>query len=120
MGKYVVVSGAKVEITSGTGDASITSTPSQYVKINGKGVYKGTLDIKITGYSGTGFVNGNGSGQISPDSLYTKVDGEKVTLLGASATFTVSAQTTSSPPSQIEVPCTVVINDAGQTEVTAE
>ena len=120
MGKLIVVKDAAIQITSGKGKAKIISLPSDTCKINNKGVYRGELTIAISNYAGTGFVNGAGTGTIKADALYTTFDGQKAILVGASATFNVNAQTTSTPSTQTVVPCTVQIVDAGQSEVTGE
>ena len=119
MAGFIVVEGATVTITSGLGSAEIKSSADCNCKINDKGIYIGDIEVSIDGYSGSGFTDGNGSGNISANSS-ALFKGDKVTLIGATATFNVTAMTTSTPPTTTSVPCTVVITDAGQSDVQCD
>lgn len=119
--KNVVVEGFKYQFTSGLkGDVKITSDPSQFVKINGKGVYKGTLNVTVSNWTNGTISNGSGSGVIKADAKYMKVDGENVLLLGAKSESISITGTTQTPPYTSTTTDTFTIIDAGQSGVKAE
>ena len=119
--KLVAVEGCILTADTGTGNISINTNASQKCKVDGKGIYSGTLNISITGLSGSGFTNGSGNGTLIGTGIYTSIDSQSVVLEGdKSTTITVTATMTAYPYSEITVPTIVTINSAGQTVLKAE
>lgn len=117
----LAVEGCILQANTGAGNIKIETPPSGKVKCDNKKAYSGTLTISISGLSGSGFTNGNGSGTLTGSAQKTKIEGKAAVLEGdQSVTIPVSATTTSVPPVQISVPTTVTIISAGQTKVTGE
>jgi hypothetical protein len=85
MSKYIAVDGATLKLSAGTATGKeITSSPSSNSKIEGKGIYNGTINVKISGYSGSTVATqtGGGLGTIDGTASKTKVDGNPVVLKG--------------------------------------
>lgn len=121
MMKNVAVEGCQLTANTGIGNISITTPASTNTKVDSKGVYAGTLTISITGLSGSGFTNGSGVGTLTGSAQNSKIDNQAIVLEGdQSDVITVKATTTSTPPTQIEVPTIVTIVSAGQTVMKAE
>lgn len=119
--KNVVVEGCSLVANTGLGTIKIETPASEKVKANNSKVYAGTLSISISNLAGTGFTNGSGIGTLTGSAMKNKIDGQPVVLEGdQSDEILVNATTTSSPPTQIQVPTIVTITVAGQTVYKAE
>lgn len=92
--------------------ASITTPPSTKVKADGKPVYRGTLTISITGYTGQGISGGAGVGTLTGSAQKIKIESQPAVLEGDQATISVTGATPAGPPAT--VPVTVSIQNAGQ------
>ena len=119
----VAVVGCTVTLSPGTGVAQITTQASLKVKADGKGVYFGSIDVAVSGYSDTSItVTGSGSGTITiqPSAQKVKVEGEYVVLEGDSGTAVINGMAWSG---QSQVPATssvtAKIEVAGQIKVKA-
>lgn len=122
----------KISSTMGSVNASlqVTSTPSSDILVGDNGVYFNKLSVSISSATITATVAGTtGTGTLSSGSI--DIDGTEGEVLNSSdekavqkgdkatKTFAFTFTTTSSPPSQISVnvPITVEVTDAGQTDV---
>ena len=123
MTKPVAVEGCTLTLSPGTGTATITSAASTKAKADGKGVYRGTLQISISGYTSSVITvagSGSGSGTLDGTSQTTKVEGQTVVLEGDQATITVNGQATAgSSTVPASEPVTVTIQNAGQNKWTS-
>ena len=111
---------ADISIDSETieGDVEVTSLPSSNVKINDKGVYRGSVIVAVTNADNkSGCSAGVGGGAIISSSLKCKADGQAVTREGDSIVVPVTG-TTGSSACSFDV--TVKVKDAGQDKVKAE
>lgn len=134
----LAVSGCTLKISSSAGDISAVSvlpsnSPSSDVTINNKGVFFDKITAQITtakisapvaGTTGTGIlasgsvdINGTASNTLELPSNNKAVQKGDSGTKSLSFTFT----TTTTPPSTTDVslPVTVEVSDAGQTDVTA-
>lgn len=117
--KNAVIEGCTLVADSGTGTLKITSNASQNTKVDGFGVYAGTITISISNLTGAGFSGGTGSGTITGSAQYNKIDNQPVVLEGdKTAEIPVSAVDGDGDP--ITVPTVVTITVAGQTVVKME
>lgn len=85
MSKYIAVDGATLKLSAGTATGKeITSSPSSNSKIEGNGIYNGTINVKISGFVGSTVVSqtGGGIGTISGTASKVKVDNNPVVLKG--------------------------------------
>jgi hypothetical protein len=119
MAKNITVDGCALKLQNGgSGDISITSTPSSKVKCDGKGVYT-EIKFDISNYTGQAITvakSGSGSGSITTTAVKCKAEGSLVFLEGdVSATITINGKAQSG---QSQVPATateiVKITNAGQ------
>ena len=63
--------------------AQITSPPDSKSKIDGLGIYCGSINIQISGYSSSVITvpgSGTGSGTLQPTSNHVKIGGKAVVL----------------------------------------
>lgn len=104
--------------------AQITSLPDSKSKVDGLGIYCGSINIQISGYSSSVITvsgSGTGSGTLQPTSNHVKIGGKAVVLEGDEVTITVNGQATSGtstvPMSEL---VTVKITNAGQNVVKGE
>ena len=122
----IAVDGCTLQLSAGTGSISITSQPSQKIKCDGKGAYKGQIQFSISGYMGTNITNGDGqgSGSISGTSRCVKIEGQTAVLQNdTSESVTINGTKPSSSGSGTEPAVdviTVKVSDAGQSKVKAE
>ena len=122
MAKLIAVNGATLKLSAGTATGkTITSNPSTKTKIDGNGVYKGTINVKISGYVGSTVVaqTGGGSGSITGTASKVKVEGSPVALKGdKSGNILITGTDTYGNPAQETI--TVSIDDPGQDTWVAE
>jgi hypothetical protein len=81
--KNVAVVGCTVTLSPGEGVAQISTQASLKVKVDGKGVYCGPIEVAVSGYSDSVItVPGSGSGTITiqPSAQKVKVEGKSVIL----------------------------------------
>ena len=119
----IAVDGCTLQLSAGTGNISITNQPSQKVKCDGKGAFKGEIQFSISGFMGTTITNGDGqgSGSISGTSQSVKIEGANAVLqndTSGSVTLTGTMTTQTGPVTVTEV-VTVKVSDAGQSKVMA-
>lgn len=143
MGKPIAVNGTQLLVTSTAGaitvfSASITSTPSADISINGKGIFSKeiaftiasgmTITSPVPGTTGTGITASPTQGTISgTGSNAEEVNKGAMVLLGDSVdmtadfTFTLSP-TPPSPPytTVVPLPINVKVIDTAQTDVTLD
>jgi len=116
--KPVAVEGCTLTTSPGTGTATITSAASTTNKADGKGVYRGTIQIAISGYSSSAITvagSGSGTGTLNGSAQTTKADGQSVVLEGDQATITVNGQAyEGSTTVGVSELVTVNIQNAGQ------
>lgn len=112
------------------GTAVITSSPSSYEKIDGKGIYAGDVTVSVSGFKGGnisdggGYVvttPGSGTDTLSPSSDSCKAGGEYVLREGDNVDVTVSGIITNSTNPQdtrtVTQTVNVKISDAGQSYI---
>lgn len=120
MGKNIVVDGCTLSLSSGIGTITITSLPESNAKINGNGIYAGSLSFSVNGFtgtsitvpgtgSGTGTINGTGIVKINDKKVLLENDSVDITLNG----FKPQGNTTVSTTENV----TVTITSAGQTSI---
>lgn len=86
MGKFVAVDGLTIEpqgiVDIASGSLTVSTTPSQKVKVNGSGVYFGGIDVVVVGANATGYDPGTVVSiipiTIEPLSVSCKSDGDLV------------------------------------------
>lgn len=132
---FICVEGYKLSVTPMiSGSASIETSPSAYVKINGKKCYRGNITVKVSDYQGGAIVPnpatstvvstlGVGSGTISGSSRATKIDGSAAVLEGDSTSVTVNGALYtpgSSQPTPVSQVVTVKIISAGQSDIKSD
>lgn len=117
MSKYIAVKGATLKLSAGTATRKeITSIPSSHAKIEGNGVYNGTINVQISGYSGSTVATqtGGGLGSINGTASKVKVDGNSVVLKGdQSNNILITGNYANGSPGAQEI-ITVSIDDPGQ------
>lgn len=124
MGKNIAVDGCELEDETGGGTVSISTSPSDKVKADGKGIYFGPISISVSGSDGGGLIgdgNGAGPGVITGTGSSIKSDGQPALLEGDTATVLVSGTTTSGSTVTpvLNVSVTVKVKKAGQSVVVA-
>lgn len=123
MAKYIAVNGATLKLSSGTATGKeITSTPSSNSKIEGNGIYSGTINIAISGFVGSTVAvqTGGGSGTINGTASKVKVDGNSVVLKGdESGDILITGNYANGNPGAQET-IKVSIDDPGQNLCKAE
>lgn len=113
--KYIAVVGCQFSFDVGSG----TVTPglsSLFCNIDSKGIYKGSLLVSISGYTGGTVSNGSGSGVMIPTSICCKVDNETV-LREGDKSVPITVIGTGSPPTTI---VTLTITNANQIAVQCD
>lgn len=121
MGKELAVLGCEVKVTT-TGMSceaiAITSQPSQKVKIGGKGVYFGDINVSLSAITSGSLVCASGSITITATGAKVTSSSNKVVLKGdkGTATLTFSDPSTGA---QSPLPVTIEVTDAGQDKVIA-
>ncbi len=83
----VAVVGCTVTLSPGDGVAQITTPASLKVKVGENGVYFGSIDVAVSGYSDTVItvpLSGSGTITIKPSAQKVKVEGDYVILEGDS------------------------------------
>lgn len=100
----------------------ITSVPSTVVKVNGAGVYRGPLAGTFSGGDAAGFVPGSvvGSWTVTPTAVAVNVESQPVVREGDTGTLTATGTLPTPPGGTGPVVGTVVVSDAGQTEVAGD
>lgn len=126
MGKFVAVEGCVLTLSSGNATSIQIVTPASKNTIEKKGIYYGTLNISISGFSSTNVPNwipmsGSGSGTLSPTSQHVSVNGKMVVRADdESATITINGQISTESGNKPAIDMvTVKITDAGQTKIKA-
>jgi hypothetical protein len=120
MSKYIVVQGCSMSVTGVTaGSLNITSSPSSKVKAGNLGVYRGTVQVQLTGCTnGTYSQTAPATGNFTTSATKFKADNELVILEGDKATgISVSMQNTVTPFDSQTFTAVVTIDSAGQTKV---
>lgn len=116
MAKLIAVNGATLKLSAGTAtEKEITSSPSSSSKIEGNGIYNGTINVQISGFVGSTVVSqtGGGSGSINGTASKVKVDGNPVVLKGdESGDILIIGTDPYGNPAQETI--TVSIDDPGQ------
>lgn len=116
MSKFIAVDGATLKLSAGTATTKeITSSPSSHSKIEGNGIYSGTINVKISGFVGSTVVSqtSGGVGTISGTASKVKVDSNPVVLKGdESGDILIIGTDTYGNPAQETI--TVSIDDPGQ------
>ena len=117
MAKLIAVNGATLKLSAGTATTKeITSTPSSHSKIEGNGIYNGTINVQISGFVGNTVAvqTGGGSGSIDGTASKVKVDGNPVVLKGdESGDILITGNYANGNPGAQET-ITVSIEDPGQ------
>lgn len=121
MGFAVAVDGCGLDDVIGGGTVEIKSDPSDQVFADGKGVYFGIINIKVSGSTGGGAItNGDGSGSGTLTGTGTNIcdaNGNPAVLVEDSAVVMVSGHAGQTPVGPL--PVTVKVTDAGQDKVIA-
>ena len=120
MGALAVL-GCTVEITSGQLSEliQITTSPSSDVAVNGKGVYFGDVDVQLTAITIGNYLCSSGTITISGTANNVTSGNKNAVQINDSATKTLTfVDTTGQTPSQ-NLPVTIQITDAGQSDVIA-
>ena len=122
--KNIAVEGCTLSLSSGTGQVSITTTPSSKVLLDGKKAYFGNLQISISAFTSptiTVSSSGSGSGTLSPTSQKVKSENNAAVLEGDKAQITVTGQAISGTTTVVVTEIvTVTISSAGQEKVKGE
>ena len=121
--KNVAVVGCTVTLSPGTGVAQITTQASLKVKVNGNGVYFGSIDVSVSGYSDSTITvpsSGSGTITIKPSAKKVKVEGDYVVLEGDSGDAMIDGKAQQGQ-TQVDVQSKVTakIEVAGQVKVKA-
>lgn len=123
MGKNVTTASYELEVVSpGTGSAKIESSPSSDVKINGDGVFFGTITISVSSSNGGGSMtdnNGSGTGTLTGTGSKVTSNGQPAVLEGDTATIIITGGTASGYPVPAPGSVTVKVKKAGQSDVVA-
>ena len=116
----IIVSG--VEVNSGI--VTVNSLPSANSKyVSGeikKGIYAGTMNITVSGYSDSNISQGMGPGNINPSAAHVFIDHNAVVLEGDSGTAILSGINPQTEEPITGYSVTVKIKDAGQSVIKAE
>lgn len=121
--KWIAVQGCTLQITTSPaiteGTTTITTLPSIKCKAANKGIYKGTVNVSLSGYSdGTYSQSGTAIGTFVNGSTKNKAEDEFVLLEGDTASnITITLQNTISPFDSKTSTATVKIQSAGQQKV---
>lgn len=115
---YVCNQGCTIQITNGTGDVNITTPASTSVKVGGKGAYSGPLTISITGFVGSIITGGAGTGTLSPNAQFSKIDGKLAVLENATASIVCYGTNAQTGATGFPETANVKIISAGQKEVS--
>lgn len=121
--KNVAVVGCTVTLSPGEGMKQITTQASLKVKADGKGVYFGSIDVSVSGYSDSVItvpLSGSGTITIQPSAQKVKVEGKSVILEGDSGSAMISGKAQVGQ-TQVDVKSKVTakIEVAGQVKVKA-
>lgn len=126
MSKSIAVQGCSLEIVEeGKSALSITisTSPSTDVKFDGKGAYRGTVQIAISGYTGGSIVSASGAtvtpGTLSGSAQHVKIDGNSAVLEGDTSDV-ITVEGYDSMGHLVPDTCTVKISNAGQDYVKGE
>jgi hypothetical protein len=118
--KKVVVQGAILGFQAPvTGTATFTSAPSLKVKAENKGIYKGSVGFVVNPGTtdGTYTTNSPQTGTFSPQAIKTKVENDKPLREDDKKTLVLNGLNGGGVPGTFSA--TIIIQDAGQTKVTA-
>lgn len=114
---YVVVEGCQFGFNLGVGQVSVTSTPSDKVKCDGKKAYLEKIEFNVANYVGgaiTTPIAASGSGTINGTAQKIKIEEKPAILQGDNVQITLSGMSGSTTVSQVDI---VTIIAAGQTKV---
>lgn len=118
----LAVSGCSLELQGGFSAATmqITSLPSADIKINGKGVYFGDIDVALASVQDPSKTSVCATGKITihPTAGNILSGTDKAVQNGDSGSATLTFTNTTSGATAL-MSVTVKISDAGQTDVTA-
>jgi len=118
--QYIAVQGCTLTISGVTpGTAIITSSPSTKVKAGGSYVYKGTVNVQLTGCSsGTYQQTSTATGTFTNTAAKVKVENDLVLLENDLATgISIPMQNSVFPFDSTSFTASVQITSAGQTKV---
>lgn len=128
-GKYIAVEGCMLEVVApATGTVQITSSPSTRSKVEGKGIYRGPLQIAVSNVQqppdGTATPGTVPSAAIQPTAQRDSVDSLLVMRVGDRIDGLVAADAMrpggSGSPEPSPITFSVEIKDAGQTRTKGE
>lgn len=117
----VAVQGCTVSITSGQSATTIqiTTSPSNKDFVDDKGIYFGDIDVSLTAITSGSLVCASGTITIKGTaSNVLDSNGNKAVQKNDSATKTLTFTDTSTQATS-DIPVTIKITDAGQTDVIA-
>lgn len=126
MMKYAAVEGCTLELSSGSGMIQINTSPSTKGKVQGKGIYKGTMNISVSGFTSTNIPtwipsSGSGSGVIIGSATKNMLEKQPIIKEEDSCTITINGQMktgmSTSPATDV---ITVKITNAGQSVMKVE
>lgn len=126
MMKNAVVEGCTLELSSGSGMIQINTSPSTKGSVQGKGIYKGTMNISVSGFTSTNvssWISGSGSGNgvIIGSSTKNMLEKQPILKEEDSCTITINGQKkTGSSTSPATDVITVKITNAGQSVMKVE
>jgi|GEM_PF-3846592 len=126
MMKNAVVEGCTLELSSGSGMIQINTNPSTKGSVQGKEIYKGTMNISVSGFTSTNVPSwipgsGSGNGVIIGSATKNMLENQPIIKEEDSCTITINGQkqtgTNTSPATDV---ITVKITNAGQSVMKVE
>lgn len=122
MGKLIAVEGCSLELSSGEALVkTITTSASTVSKCEGLGIYRGTITISISGYTGGSIVasSGSGVGTLTGTAEYVTVENFPVVLEDdESEDILIIGVDQDGDPAKETI--TVTVSSAGQSSVKGE
>lgn len=123
MGNPIAVDGCELEDVTGSGTVTITSSPSSDDDVSGKGIFFGPVTFSISGSNGGGSIsdnNGTGTGIITGTGAnICDAVGQPSLLEGDTVTAFVSGTADDGDVTVPNVPVTIKVKKAGQSDVIA-
>lgn len=126
MMKNAVVEGCTLELSSGSGMIQINTSPSTKGSIQGKGIYKGTMNISVSSFTSTNIPSwipssGSGNGVIIGSATKNMLEKQPILKEEDSCTITINGKKkTGSSTSPATDVITVKITNAGQSVMKVE
>lgn len=120
-GKEIANGNCTVAITAGgTGNVSITNSPSIKTKASSSGVFRGGIAVAVSGASSGSCSGASGTGTIMPTALKTKADNQLVNRKDDEVDILVTGVLPSPPGGSCNFTVTVKVTNAGQIKAKAE